>query len=713
MRKITLLLSLFSLTIMLHAQSLLVDFEAPVIKQELDEVVIYHQPLTSIGLLSFPVISVTRDELERFSFATPADALQQQAGISLTRDGIWATSVNIRGLSRERVLMLVDGNRLLTATDISGGLSTVDLNSLSHIEVIRGAASVIYGTGAMGGVVNFVTERPRYNGGYSLRTNGRAGTGFNSVNNLWTNHAQLQVSRLNRFLSVSGSYRTAQNTMTPVGVLENSQFEDFSLGIQGGMLLSNSRELLVNYQRFEARNVGISGGPFPDIARVRYRNMSRNLLSADYVLHHRNIYLPRRTLVLNELRFNIYSQNVSREVENIIAPQNLTILPSSFNATHGARITANWHLSSPHRFTTGIEGWQRRSEGYRLRVREIAENRYSVRYEKPLPDATMLNLGTFLQHSWENRSQNFGINSGFRFDFIRVNNDSAYDPVALSIIENGNEIFQEDVEQNLLFAANVRNEFSYSAHIDFVYRLNTQHQLSLSLSNAYRAASLEERFRFIDLGTRLELGNPNLRPEQGIFTNLSHRFHNERFTLQTNVFVNYLFNLITATLQQIEMPDSEAVTALVNTNIDEAFFLGGEIELFYRISNRFWTTANAGYTRARDVRKNEFLPQIPPLHGMAALNYRIPNALTASVSANFAARQRQAAKNEEQTAGYIVLNANIRSERIFVNSAYLQLFAGVDNILNTTYFNHLRTTRFGFAQAEAGRNFFVRVQVGW
>ena len=253
-----LLLFLFSLSTMLLAQPFIADFEDSIEMQELGEVVVYSQPHTSIGLLSLPAISVTRSELERFSFATPADALQRQAGISLTRDGVWATSVNIRGLSRERILMLADGNRILTATDVSGGLSTVDLNSLARIEVIRGASSVIYGTGAMGGVVNFITERPTYTD--NLQTRGRVGSGFNSVNHLWTNHAQFQISENRWFLSTNGSFRNAQNTQTPVGVLENSQFEDFSFGVQGGMLFGYSHEFLVNYQRYEARNVGISGG---------------------------------------------------------------------------------------------------------------------------------------------------------------------------------------------------------------------------------------------------------------------------------------------------------------------------------------------------------------------------------------------------------------------------------------------------------------------
>ena len=711
MKKLKTLSLLFLLSLsanMLTAQTWIATYEEEeeiVETEELGEVVIIVHPRS--------VSWAHLRNVERFTFTTPADVAQRTPGVSLTRDGVWATSVNIRGLSNERILMLVDGVRIQTSTDISGAMSTVDLHSLSRVEVIRGASSVIYGTGAMGGVVRFISDRPRYT--ENLTTSGRVGTGFSTVNNLWTNHARFQVSEDNWFFSANGSYRRAQNTQTPAGVLENSQFEDWSFGVQAGMMIGDRsphqgwQELLVNYQRFEARNVGISGGPFPDMARVRYLNMNRNLLSGEYIFHN-------PTFNLNKLRLKAYTQNISRDVENRIETQNLTILPSSFNVTNGAKITADWNLFWRNSLITGIEGWQRQAETRRVRIREIAERRYEHRVEQPIPDATMLNLGVFAQHHWNShRPRNFEISTGLRFDHIRVQNDSVFDPVAVFI--SGEE---QNIERNLLFASGTSNEFSYSAHIDFVYQPNRAHRFALSLSKAHRTASLEERFRFIDLGTMLQVGNPNLQPEQGGFSNFSYwyKFQSLRgrgFILETNIFANYLFNMITATIQPFQKPDGNPVQALVNTNIGEAFLAGADVHIrYWTNSQHFWVIANAGYTRARDVQNNEYLPQIPPLHGMLELNYRLPSVpLIVSTSANFSARQWQTARGEQETAGFVVLNANISSESIPINSTHLQFSAGVDNILNTTYFNHLRTTRMGFAQAEPGRNFYVRAQFGW
>ena len=100
-------------------------------------------------MLALPMVIVDVATLQSKSFFTPADVLQSETGISLSRDGIWATSVNIRGFSEQRLLLMVDGDRIQSATDIAAALSTVDITSLNKIEVIKGASSVLYGTGAM------------------------------------------------------------------------------------------------------------------------------------------------------------------------------------------------------------------------------------------------------------------------------------------------------------------------------------------------------------------------------------------------------------------------------------------------------------------------------------------------------------------------------------------------------------------------------------
>ena len=71
--------------------------------------------------------------------------------------------------------------------------------------------------------------------------------------------------------------------MTPIGVQTNSQFNDASWGVKGGMRNGENQEFLVNYNHFEARMWIARGSAFPANAVVRYLEFKRNQLSGEYI----------------------------------------------------------------------------------------------------------------------------------------------------------------------------------------------------------------------------------------------------------------------------------------------------------------------------------------------------------------------------------------------------------------------------------------------
>lgn len=79
-------------------------------------------------------------------------------GVTKASDSAWGSAVNIRGLSRNRVLFLVDGARVNTATDINAQFGTVNPSDIQRIEVLKGPVSSLYGSGSVGGVVNVLTK---------------------------------------------------------------------------------------------------------------------------------------------------------------------------------------------------------------------------------------------------------------------------------------------------------------------------------------------------------------------------------------------------------------------------------------------------------------------------------------------------------------------------------------------------------------------------
>ena len=104
-------------------------------------------------------VKLTRGNLVRFLPATAGDALLAAPGLDLVRTGAWSSQVALRGLSGDRVLVLVDGVRLDSGRGHGAQTSLVPVERLDAIDVSPGAASAAYGSDALGGVVNLITHR--------------------------------------------------------------------------------------------------------------------------------------------------------------------------------------------------------------------------------------------------------------------------------------------------------------------------------------------------------------------------------------------------------------------------------------------------------------------------------------------------------------------------------------------------------------------------
>jgi len=645
-------------------------------------------------IFTLPMAVVDKKTLDASSFFSPADALRRETGIFMVRDAAWATSLNVRGLSEQRLIVMSDGDRIQTATDHSAALSVVDMNSLEKIEVIKGASSVLYGTGAMGGVVNFVSERPAYTS--ILHTKGRLGTEFNTVNNGWANSANVQFTTNKWYLALNGSFRTAQNTRTPGGILPNSQFHDASWSLKGGILYSENQELLVNYQHVGGWDIGLPGGrSFPATASARYTGVERNQLGGEYIVTKIN---PN----LREVRFKAYTQNISRDVELKPTDPSIVILPGSKNETSGAKLTSDWSFTDYHNLTLGAEGWMRDAKTYRIKVDNTTDTISTVTGDQPTPQAQMLDLGVFAHYSWKIYPRKWTLNAGVRIDYIQIDNDSAFSPLYKYTVKKG--AITDLKIRNVLYLPSIIYEIPYAAHIDLVYNPTSQQQLTFTLANSYRAASIEERFKYINLGGAIHLGNPDVKSEKGTFSNLNYTLSGRKVRIKTDIFINSLTDFIT---EKLTAPSTYTIA-----NIRNALFLGAEFESELKINNQFSLLANASYTHARDVDANTALPQIPPLSGFASFNYQSKNQIGASFSALWAATQNEIATGETATTGHIIYNMNIHSGDILLNSSKLELFAGVDNLLNTAYLDHLSTTR-GIMKLEPGRNIYLKVKWGW
>jgi outer membrane cobalamin receptor len=124
-----------------------------------------------------------------------ANILNAEPGISFGGDGIWSTNVVVRGLGESRLVTLIDGDRVETASDLTASLSMIDINNVERVEVIKGAQSSLYGSGALGGIVNVITKdgqfAPRFHVG------GGVTPSYSTVNRYFSNNVFLSFGDKN------------------------------------------------------------------------------------------------------------------------------------------------------------------------------------------------------------------------------------------------------------------------------------------------------------------------------------------------------------------------------------------------------------------------------------------------------------------------------------------------------------------------------------
>jgi hemoglobin/transferrin/lactoferrin receptor protein len=130
--------------------------------------------------------ALDREELLRRNAQNPGEALRGEPGLAVASDGAQGQNPVIRGLKKEGIVLLVDGMRLNSAQPAGAIASFMSLGLADRVEVVKGPASVLYGTGALGGAINVLLPQARFEPGakfsaaasYDSASRGVRGTGI-------------------------------------------------------------------------------------------------------------------------------------------------------------------------------------------------------------------------------------------------------------------------------------------------------------------------------------------------------------------------------------------------------------------------------------------------------------------------------------------------------------------------------------------------------
>src|SRR5690554_1565855 len=144
-----------------QAQNIGPNPPAGLINHELNEVVITGTS-TPHALSESPIQTevLTRQKIETLQVASLEDALSMLSPSFSTQPNVMGNNLSMNGLSNDYILILVNGRRVIGDFSGSVDLSRIDMDNVARIEIVKGAASALYGSDAMGGVINIITKKP-------------------------------------------------------------------------------------------------------------------------------------------------------------------------------------------------------------------------------------------------------------------------------------------------------------------------------------------------------------------------------------------------------------------------------------------------------------------------------------------------------------------------------------------------------------------------
>ncbi|MCG6135712.1 MAG: TonB-dependent receptor [Nostoc sp. LLA-1] len=344
----------------------------------------------------------TREELQREQplNRTVGDALQTLPGIVINRLGLLSGSANIRGLTGERIGVLVDGERLPNL-EFGPDLGSVDPFRVQRLEVFKGPASSVYGADAFGGVINIITTTPQPDAPFGVRSFAFAGGFAEYGGNLEITGPNYVIGTSRR---VAGDAKDGAGNLIPP---QGTAYEVFDIYGTGRVDLDENQRLELRFDRYRQDNADLNGFPSPPFISAENVFRNRDRYSLSYInenLDGGTSFNLRSYYQKSARRFDNATQ-VTIAIPPTFQPQTITTPSSTFTLTesYGFSGSADTPLGEAGILTYGIDISQDNS---------ISDNLIN---NTTGPLGTRNFYGAFVQSNY-NLANNLTLAGGLRYD---------------------------------------------------------------------------------------------------------------------------------------------------------------------------------------------------------------------------------------------------------------------------------------------------------
>lgn len=523
--------------------------------------------------IAVPVSIVGREEIERKAVNTIGDIFRTLPGTSTVNEGAFQVRPRIRGLDSNRVLILVDGERLnnsRTSTGQSGvepGL--VETSQIETVEVVRGSGSVLYGTDALAGTINIITRDtpPRRENGfrfgavldtfYSTNENGRRGNlAVNGSNKFFAFRIAQSLERFDNYFTGKPKdvflqdFRIQGGTISDEGEVLNSQSHGGNTQATGRFFINDTNTLRLNYERRRAANVGSSG--LVDVFNAFFPFSNRDKVSVRYDA-------AALTNNLQRLSVSSFYQTQYRSFTNILTVPGFYQFSETVTdtKTSGFDVQTDWTFGSRNNLTAGVSFFRDINSDRRLGFTSSSPFSANRRFNNSpsVPNASLANIAAFVQEEFR-ISNRLKLVGGIRIDNFKT----AAEPTtgfALPILRS--DQIQDLRIGELASGLNVSNT-SVTGDFGAIYKLTRNVNFSARVGRSFRTPNIFELF-FTGSGSvgGFVVGNPFLKPESGTNFDSSLKVRTSRFSASFTYFNNSYKNF----LATVEANDSRGCPVFI------------------------------------------------------------------------------------------------------------------------------------------------------
>jgi hemoglobin/transferrin/lactoferrin receptor protein len=538
--------------------------------------------------LPFATTVVDADELGRRQPRSTPEALMDAPGVLLQKTNHGSGSPYVRGLLGNQVLVLVDGIRLNNSTFRFGPnqyLSTIDPGQIDRIEIVRGAGAVLYGSDAIGGVVNIITKRP----GLTSQPTGLQGSATaRVVSSGMEQSGRVELESASSIFAVRGglSLRNFGDLRAggSLGTEAPSGYREGGGDVSAQVRVTDRSELRFSYQHLHQDDVPrFDQVTQRGFARYSFAPQSRQLAAATF----RQVPAagPIRRI---ESTLSFHRSFERRDLQR--AGASTRTIEEDIVRTLGASVQAHFAPWRTWRLHTGLDFYRDRIGSSRRD--EVIATGVSTSRRGLYPDgasASSLAGFAYVTRSWTRTSVEGGVRYS-RFDI------SASDAT---------------------FGAIELDADAWTGQVGATHQLTSRLQLVGSISQSFRAPNVDDVSTLGLFDSGIEVPSPNLVPERAWSAEGGARLRGGRGVISGVLFRTNLRDLIDRVRSTFDgSAFYEGQPVFQKANVQKAYVYGTEFEGQWLPRASVMVFGHASYTFGHQPLSNQPMRRIPPLHGL-------------------------------------------------------------------------------------------------